>query len=153
MKKTEEQRITDLENRLIEVQRQMENVIKLLDHQEAVNSEGLEKATTKTLMGIGVQANLLGFKYLKDACVMATENPEILRQITKGLYTDIAKKYKTKATRVERAIRHAIETAVDRCEPATLYEYFGESISPQKGKPTNSLFISNIAERLRLEGY
>lgn len=153
MKRTEEERITDLENRLAEVQQTLENIMKLLDHREAVDSEGLEQAATKTLMGMGVRTNLLGFKYLKDACIMTTKDPQVICGITKVMYPNIAKKYKTKASGVERAMRHAIETAVDRCDPEVLHGYFGESISQERGKPTNSLFISNIAEHLRLEGY
>ena len=100
---------------------------------------------------VGVPAHIKGYQYLREAIMMAVKDMESVGAITKILYPAIAKRFKTTSSRVERAIRHAIEVAWDRGDLETLQSYFGYTVSGLKGKPTNSEFISMIADRLRLE--
>ena len=102
-----------------------------------------------TLLELGTPDRVLGHKYLIDAIVMVIENPDYIKQITSILYPDVAKKYNTTASRVERAIRHAIEITWDRGDVDVLTKYFGNTISITKGKPTNGEFLARIANELR----
>lgn len=111
----------------------------------------LESVVTDVIHEIGVPAHIKGYQYLREAIMMAVEDIESVSAITKVLYPSIAKKFKTTSSRVERAIRHAIEVAWDRGDIETLQNYFGYTVSGVKGKPTNSEFISMIADRLRLQ--
>ncbi len=113
--------------------------------------KALEVRVTEVIHQIGVPAHIKGYQYLRVAIMMAVENMEAVSAITKILYPSIAKKFKTTSSRVERAIRHAIEVAWDRGDLETLQSYFGYTVSGVKGKPTNSEFISMIADRLRLQ--
>lgn len=103
------------------------------------------------LRDLGVPANIKGYDYLKEALGLVLGDPELLGYITKGLYPSIAKEYGTTTTRVERAIRPAIEVTFDRSRPDDIRAYFGNSYSPMKGKPTNSEFIATLAELIREE--
>ena len=100
---------------------------------------------------IGVPAHIKGYQYLREAIMMSVQDIEMLNSITKILYPTIAKKYQTTPSRVERAIRHAIEVAWSRGKVELLEEMFGYTISSGKGKPTNSEFIALIADKIRLE--
>ncbi len=111
----------------------------------------LEVRVTEVIHQVGVPAHIKGYQYLREAIMMAVEDMEAVSAITKVLYPSIAKKFKTTSSRVERAIRHAIEVAWDRGDIETLQSYFGYTVSGVKGKPTNSEFISMIADRLRLQ--
>lgn len=111
----------------------------------------LEIRVTEVIHQIGVPAHIKGYQYLRDSIMMAVHDMEAVGAITKILYPSIAKKYHTTSSRVERAIRHAIEVAWDRGDLETLQSYFGYTVSGIKGKPTNSEFISMIADRLRLQ--
>lgn len=111
----------------------------------------LEVRVTEVIHQVGVPAHIKGYQYLREAIMMAVEDIESVSAITKVLYPSIAKKFKTTSSRVERAIRHAIEVAWDRGDIETLQNYFGYTVSGVKGKPTNSEFISMIADRLRLQ--
>ena len=111
----------------------------------------LEIKVTEVIHQIGVPAHIKGYQYLRDAIMMAVHDMEAVGSITKILYPSIAKQYHTTSSRVERAIRHAIEVAWDRGDLETLQAYFGYTVSGIKGKPTNSEFISMIADRLRLQ--
>ena len=111
----------------------------------------LESMVTKVIHEIGVPAHIKGYRYLRDSIMMTVNNMEIINSITKLLYPTVAKLYNTTPSRVERAIRHAIEVAWDRGEPDTLNHYFGYTIASGKGKPTNSEFIAMIADNLRIE--
>ena len=111
----------------------------------------IEAMVTSIIHEIGVPAHIKGYQYLREAIMMAVEDIESVSAITKVLYPSIAKKFKTTSSRVERAIRHAIEVAWDRGDIETLQNYFGYTVSGVKGKPTNSEFISMIADRLRLQ--
>ncbi|WP_331488483.1 sporulation transcription factor Spo0A [Butyricicoccus sp. Marseille-Q5471] len=114
-------------------------------------SLALEVRVTDVIHQVGVPAHIKGYQYLREAIMMAVEDMEAVGAITKILYPSIAKKFKTTSSRVERAIRHAIEVAWDRGDLETLQSYFGYTVSGVKGKPTNSEFISMIADRLRLQ--
>ena len=100
---------------------------------------------------IGIPAHIKGYHYLRDAIIMAVEDMDVLNAITKVLYPTVAKKHQTTASRVERAIRHAIEVAWSRGKLDTLDDLFGYTVSNGKGKPTNSEFIALIADTIRLE--
>ena len=106
---------------------------------------------TEILHQIGVPAHIKGYQYLRDSIIMATENPDIINSITKQLYPSVAKRYETTSSRVERAIRHAIEVAWDRGDVDILNYYFGYTIHNTRGKPTNSEFVAMISDKLRLK--
>ena len=110
----------------------------------------LEKDVTDMIHEIGVPAHIKGYQYLREAIMMAVEDIDMLGSITKILYPTIAKKYQTTASRVERAIRHAIEVAWSRGKMETIEELFGYTVNSGKGKPTNSEFIALIADKIRL---
>lgn len=111
----------------------------------------LENDVTDMIHEVGVPAHIKGYQYLRDAIIMTIGDMEMINSITKILYPTIAKKNNTTASRVERAIRHAIEVAWNRGKMDTLEELFGYTINSGKGKPTNSEFIALIADKLRLE--
>lgn len=110
----------------------------------------LEIQVTEILHQIGVPAHIKGYHYLRDSIIMSVTKPEIINAVTKQLYPSVAKKYETTSSRVERAIRHAIEVAWDRGDVDVLNSYFGYTIHNGRGKPTNSEFIAMISDRLRL---
>ncbi|MBO5474688.1 MAG: sporulation transcription factor Spo0A [Lachnospiraceae bacterium] len=114
-------------------------------------SHDLEKDVTDMIHEIGVPAHIKGYQYLREAIMMSVEDVEMLGSITKVLYPTIAKKYQTTPSRVERAIRHAIEVAWSRGRMETLDALFGYTINTGKGKPTNSEFIALIADKIRLQ--
>lgn len=113
--------------------------------------ESLENRVTNMLHEIGIPAHIKGYHYLRDAIIMAVNDMDVLNAITKILYPTVAKKYQTTSSRVERAIRHAIEVAWSRGKLDTLDELFGYTVSTGKGKPTNSEFIALIADTIQLE--
>jgi len=100
---------------------------------------------------IGVPAHIKGYQYLRDAIIMCIQDMDMLNSITKALYPEIAKHYQTTPSRVERAIRHAIEVAWSRGKMDTIDELFGYTVNNGKGKPTNSEFIALISDKIRLE--
>ena len=114
-------------------------------------SMDLEAQVTKIIHQIGVPAHIKGYQYLRTAILMTIEDNDIINSVTKVLYPTVAKKYQTTTSRVERAIRHAIEVAWDRGDIDTLNSYFGYTIQNSRGKPTNSEFIAMIADNLRLK--
>lgn len=110
----------------------------------------LEQDVTNMIHEIGVPAHIKGYQYLREAIMMSVEDPSMISSITKILYPTIAKRFQTTPSRVERAIRHAIEVAWSRGRMETLDALFGYTIDTGKGKPTNSEFIALIADRIRL---
>lgn len=114
------------------------------------NFSDLETQVTKVIHQIGVPAHIKGYQYLRTAIMMAIKDTDIINSVTKILYPTVAKKYSTTSSRVERAIRHAIEVAWDRGDIDVLNSYFGYTIQNNRGKPTNSEFIAMIADNLRL---
>jgi len=115
------------------------------------DSFGVELKVTEILHEIGVPAHIKGYHYLRDSIIMSIEQPDIINAVTKQLYPSVAKKYETTSSRVERAIRHAIEVAWDRGDVEVLNSYFGYTIHNDRGKPTNSEFIAMISDKLRLQ--
>ena len=122
-----------------------------LSMDESKKEENLEALVTNIIHEVGVPAHIKGYQYLRDSIKMAVTDMDILNSITKQLYPTIAKMHKTTPSRVERAIRHAIEVAWDRGDLETLQKYFGYTVSNAKGKPTNSEFIAMIADSLSLQ--
>ena len=118
---------------------------------ENKNQDSLEALVTNIIHEVGVPAHIKGYQYLREAIMMVVNDIEVINQITKRLYPQIASKYKTTPSRVERAIRHAIEVAWGRGQTDTMENIFGYTVSAAKGKPTNSEFIAMIADKLRLE--
>ncbi len=115
------------------------------------DQEPLEVAITNIIHEVGVPAHIKGYHYLRDAIALVVDNMELLGAVTKELYPTIAEKNRTTPSRVERAIRHAIEVAWNRGKLETINALFGYTIQNDKGKPTNSEFIAIIADKLRLE--
>ena len=111
----------------------------------------LKNTVTAVIHEIGVPAHIKGYQYLREAIMIAVNDMEVINAVTKVLYPAVAKRFGTTPSRVERAIRHAIEVAWDRGDLETLQKYFGYTVSNAKGKPTNSEFIAMIADRLVLE--
>ena len=126
------------------------NTIDLKDKSKSEISSDLDSEITEILHEIGVPAHIKGYLYLREAIIMVYNNLDILGSITKILYPNIAKKYKTTASRVERAIRHSIEVAWNRGNVDAISQIFAYTISYNKSKPTNSEFIAMIADKLRL---
>ena len=111
----------------------------------------IESQVTQIIHQIGVPAHIKGYQYLRTAILLTVQDSDIINSVTKVLYPSVAKKYSTTTSRVERAIRHAIEVAWDRGDVDTLNSYFGYTIQQGRGKPTNSEFIAMIADNLRLK--
>ena len=113
--------------------------------------DDIETQVTQIIHQIGVPAHIKGYQYLRTAILLTIKDSDIINSVTKVLYPSVAKKYSTTTSRVERAIRHAIEVAWDRGDVDTLNAYFGYTIQNNRGKPTNSEFIAMIADNLRLK--
>ena len=118
---------------------------------ERESGADLERQVTAIIHEVGVPAHIKGYQYLREAIMIAVKDMDVINAVTKVLYPEVAKTFGTTASRVERAIRHAIEVAWDRGDLETLQKYFGYTVSNAKGKPTNSEFIAMIADRLQLE--
>ncbi len=117
----------------------------------AAGDKSLEVTITEIIHQIGVPAHIKGYHFLRYAIMTAVENPDIINAVTKQLYPAVAKHFETTSSRVERAIRHAIEVAWDRGDVDVLNSYFGYTIHTSRGKPTNSEFIALIADKLQLQ--
>lgn len=137
--------LDDLENRILDVFKQLDK--------KSINliRNNLEISVTRMLHELGMPAHIKGYQYVRDGIVMIYNNPDIVGGITKELYPDVASKYNTTVSRVERAIRHAIEVSWNRGNWDLMEEIFGHSVDIDKAKPTNSEFIVTIADKLRLE--
>ena len=119
--------------------------------QEVPRRVSLESRVTAIIHDVGVPAHIKGYQYLREAILIAVDDMDVINAVTKVLYPAVAKKFGTTSSRVERAIRHAIEVAWDRGDLETLQKYFGYTVNGAKGKPTNSEFIALISDRLVLE--
>ncbi len=137
--------LEDLENRILEVFKQLDT--------KSINlyKNNLEISITKMLHELGMPSHIKGYQYIREGIIMIYNNPDIIGGITKELYPDIASKFSTTVSRVERAIRHAIEVSWNRGNWDLMEEIFGHSVDIDKAKPTNSEFIVTIADKLRLE--
>ena len=120
-------------------------------HKTENSKADMETQITKIIHQIGVPAHIKGYQYLRTAIIMTVNDGDIINSVTKILYPSVARQYQTTSSRVERAIRHAIEVAWDRGDVDTLNSYFGYTIQNSRGKPTNSEFIAMIADSLRLK--
>ena len=112
--------------------------------------DNVQTKITQIMRDVGVPAHIKGYQYMRDAIIMAVKDREIISAVTKRLYPELAKNHKTTPSRVERAIRHAIEVAWNRGKVDTINDLFGYTINTRKGKPTNSEFIALVADTLRL---
>lgn len=137
--------LENLEKRILDVFKQLDTKSINLFH------NSLEISITKMLHELGMPSHIKGYQYIRDGIMMIYNNPEIIGGITKELYPDVASKYNTTVSRVERAIRHAIEVSWNRGNWDLMEEVFGHSVDIDKAKPTNSEFIVTIADKLRLE--
>jgi len=137
--------LLDLENRILEVFKQLDS--------KSINlyENNLEISVTRMLHELGMPSHIKGYQYIREGIMMIYNNPEIIGGITKELYPDVASKFNTTVSRVERAIRHAIEVSWNRGNWDLMEEVFGHSVDIDKAKPTNSEFIVTIADKLRLE--
>ena len=115
------------------------------------SQQNIEALVTSIIHEIGVPAHIKGYQYLREAIIIAVNDMDVINAITKVLYPQVAKTFQTTPSRVERAIRHAIEVAWDRGDLDTLQRFFGYTVSNTKGKPTNSEFIALIADKLQLQ--
>ncbi len=141
--------LVDLEKRIIECiskQNQSGKIINLYHN-------NLQISVTKLLHELGVPSHIKGYQYIREGIIMLYEKPNIIGGITKELYPEIAIKYDTTVSRVERAIRHAIEVSWNRGDWKLMEDIFGHSVDIDKAKPTNSEFIVTVADKLRLERY
>jgi two-component system, response regulator, stage 0 sporulation protein A len=127
------------------------NSLMISENHSYSNANSLEAEITSIIHEIGVPAHIKGYLYLREAIQMVVNDIELLSAVTKELYPSIAKKFNTTASRVERAIRHAIEVAWSRGQVDTINKIFGYTIHNDKGKPTNSEFIAMVADKLRLK--
>jgi two-component system response regulator (stage 0 sporulation protein A) len=118
---------------------------------QTAKPSSIENRITQIMRDVGVPAHIKGYQYMRDAVLMVTDDIELISSVTKRLYPELARKYKTTPSRVERAIRHAIEVAWTRGQVETIHDLFGYTINTKKGKPTNSEFIAMIADKMRLE--
>lgn len=128
--------------------------VKLVNAYEKVQKlqkKTLEEEVTEIIHDVGVPAHIKGYQYLREAIVMSVLDMDMLNSVTKVLYPEVAKKYQTTPSRVERAIRHAIEVAWSRGKVDTIEEMFGYTVSVGKGKPTNSEFIALITDKIRIK--
>ena len=121
------------------------------DEENKFNKADMERAVTEIIHEIGVPAHIKGYSYIREAILLVLEDEDIINAVTKQLYPSVAKIYDTSPSRVERAIRHAIEVAWNRGDTETINKIFGFTINQSKGKPTNSEFIAMISDKLRLD--
>ena len=119
--------------------------------EEEDDARELERRVTSIIHEIGVPAHIKGYQYLRESILLVIDDMDVINAVTKVLYPTVAKRFGTTASRVERAIRHAIEVAWDRGDLEVLQKYFGYTVSNVKGKPTNSEFIAMISDRIALE--
>ena len=122
-----------------------------ISNMSANKEDNLEALVTNVIHEVGVPAHIKGYQYLREAIIMVVNDIDVINQITKCLYPQIARKFHTTPSRVERAIRHAIEVALGRGQQDVVENIFGYTVSASKGKPTNSEFIAMISDKLRLE--
>lgn len=125
--------------------------VKTAQRTRGIKPSSLENRITQIMRDVGVPAHIKGYQYMRDAVMLVIEDIELISSVTKRLYPELARRYRTTPSRVERAIRHAIEVAWTRGQVDTIHDLFGYTINTKKGKPTNSEFIAMIADKLRLE--
>ena len=142
--------LTMMAERIIQLSGWRNEVTPLIYNSTAVSDADLEFMVTEIIHQIGVPAHIKGYNYLRESIILAIKDTDIINSVTKTLYPTVAKHHSTTSSRVERAIRHAIEVAWDRGDVNVLNSYFGYTIHNNRGKPTNSEFIAMISDKLRL---
>ncbi len=142
--------IAQLENRIVTLMNDKAKIMHRSGTDPSVTNS-LEFQITTIIHNVGVPAHIKGYQYLRSAIMMTVEDSEVINSVTKVLYPSVAKKHLTTSSRVERAIRHAIEVAWDRGDLEILNSIFGYTVQNSRGKPTNSEFIALIADNLRLQ--
>lgn len=142
--------VNTLAERIIQLTGWRNEAAPLVTKDKVYTDNELEMMVTEILHQIGVPAHIKGYHYLRESIILAIKDDDMINSVTKILYPSVAKKFKTTASRVERAIRHAIEVAWDRGELEVLNSYFGFTINNERGKPTNSEFIAMIADKIHL---
>ncbi len=143
--------INTMAERIIHLSGWKNNVAPMVVRNNVVTDPELELMVTEIIHQIGVPAHIKGYHYLREAIILSVKNADIINSVTKLLYPTVAKNHGTTSSRVERAIRHAIEVAWDRGDIDVLNSYFGYTIQNDRGKPTNSEFIAMISDKLRLK--
>ena len=143
--------VNTMAERIIQLSHWQKETQPLVVKNNVISDSDLELMITEIIHEIGVPAHIKGYHYLREAIILSVKNSEIINSVTKLLYPTVAKSHKTTASRVERAIRHAIEVAWDRGNIEVLNSYFGYTIQNDRGKPTNSEFIAMISDKLRLK--
>ena len=129
----------------------MRQAVTVQESVEEDSLQSLEREVTSVIHEVGVPAHIKGYQYVREAILIAVQDMDVINAVTKVLYPEVARRYATTPSRVERAVRHAIEVAWDRGDLETLQRYFGYTVNSTKGKPTNSEFIAMIADRIRLQ--
>ena len=142
--------LTMMAERIIQLSGWRTEATPLIYNNTSVSNTDLEFMVTEIIHQIGVPAHIKGYNYLRESIILAIKDSEIINSVTKTLYPTVAKEHSTTSSRVERAIRHAIEVAWDRGDVNVLNSYFGYTIHNNRGKPTNSEFIAMISDKLRL---
>lgn len=142
--------INTMAERIIQLSGWKNEISPVVVKDNVVTDPELELMVTEIIHQIGVPAHIKGYHYLREAIILSVKNSDIINSVTKLLYPTVAKTYHTTSSRVERAIRHAIEVAWDRGDIDVLNSYFGYTIQNDRGKPTNSEFIAMISDKLRL---
>lgn len=142
--------VNTMAERIIRLSGWKNEVSPVVVRDNVVTDPELELMVTEIIHQIGVPAHIKGYHYLREAIMLSVKNSELINSVTKTLYPTVAKKHSTTSSRVERAIRHAIEVAWDRGDLDVLNSYFGYTIQNERGKPTNSEFIAMISDKLRL---
>lgn len=143
--------INTMAERIIQLSGWKNEISPVVVKDNVVTDPELELMVTEIIHQIGVPAHIKGYHYLREAIILSVKNSDIINSVTKLLYPTVAKTYNTTSSRVERAIRHAIEVAWDRGDIDVLNSYFGYTIQNDRGKPTNSEFIAMISDKLRLK--
>ncbi len=142
--------ITIMAERIIQLSGWRNEETPLFGKDNVVSDADLEMMVTEIIHQIGVPAHIKGYHYLREAIILSIKDSDIINSVTKLLYPTVAKRFSTTSSRVERAIRHAIEVAWDRGDVNVLNSYFGYTVHNGRGKPTNSEFIAMISDKLRL---
>lgn len=142
--------INTMAERIIQLSGWKNEISPVVVKDNVVTDPELELMVTEIIHQIGVPAHIKGYHYLREAIILSVKNSDIINSVTKVLYPTVAKNHSTTSSRVERAIRHAIEVAWDRGDIDVLNSYFGYTIQNDRGKPTNSEFIAMISDKLRL---
>lgn len=143
--------VNTMAQRIIKLSDWKNDLSPVVVNDKVLTDSGLELMVTEIIHQIGVPAHIKGYHYLRESIILSVKNNEIINSVTKLLYPTVAKKYNTTSSRVERAIRHAIEVAWDRGDIDVLNSYFGYTVQNERGKPTNSEFIAMISDKLRLQ--